>query len=210
MICQRTRSVVLIALAVAVHLAATACGEPTGRSPITPTMNTTSAESAAQYRDMQARPNIDQITERYDEMRAAIRERLASEVGLAPWVKDDEFSRAGCRDFPAVDQKFKESRGLALWALESNIPDEKWPIAVRIVTEIAAGYGFGNLITVVDQPGHHQISLSDQYGGELRLGTRVHSTLAGRTGCHLVAEPAQTGSSTSPPTSGTSTRVRPT
>lgn len=207
---RHTRSIVLTALAATALLAATACGEPTGRPPITPTMNTTSAESAAQYREMQARPNIDQITQRYDEMRAAIRDRLTSEIGLSPWIMRDEISRSGCRAYPDVDQALKEARGLSRWAVETNIPDETWPTAVRIVTEIAAGYGFGNLITVVDQPGRHDISLHDQYGGELLFGTRVHSSLSARTGCHLVAEPVQTGSSTSPPTSGTSTRVRPT
>jgi hypothetical protein len=164
-------------------------------------MNTTSAESIAQYRELQARPNIDEITQRYDEMRAVIRERLATGIGIGPWIKDDENSRAGCGDYPDVDQRFKESRGLALWAVEAAIPDEKWPDAVRIFAEIAGGYGFGDMITVVDRPGHHQVSLSDSFGAELRLGTKVHITLGASTGCHLRKEPMQFGSTTVlPPT----------
>ncbi|WP_082859953.1 LppA family lipoprotein [Alloactinosynnema sp. L-07] len=60
-------------------------------------------------------------------------------------------------------------RAWQLWALET--PDEKWSTAARIVTEIAGGYGFDNLITGVDQLGHHQILLSDRHGSELRLGS---------------------------------------
>ncbi|MGQ0839224.1 hypothetical protein [Actinokineospora sp.] len=47
-------------------LALAGCGSSTGRPPVT-TMETTSADSAAQYQEMRARPDIEQITQRYDE-----------------------------------------------------------------------------------------------------------------------------------------------
>ncbi len=149
----------------------TACGSPTPPAPWD-TVETTSAESAAQYEEMLSRPDIDTIAERYEEMRAAIRRQVVADLGLSAWINSYKQSSSGCRDYPAVDQKFKESRGLPGWYSEGNLPDEKWPAVVRIVTEIAGRYGFGDLITVVDRPGDHEISLHDQYGGELVFGTK--------------------------------------
>lgn len=191
---QPQRRTPLFAATLAAAIALTACGP--ARPSSTTIMNTTSADSAAQLRELKSRPDIDQITQRYDDMRAVVRERLSAEIGLAPWIKRDEISRSGCRDYPDVDQALKEARGLSRWAVETNLPDAKWPQAVQIVTDIAGSHGFTKLTTVVDQPGDHEISLSDQYGGELIFGTKLNTILSARTGCHLRAAGQQ---GTSPP-----------
>lgn len=167
--------------AIALVAALTACGSGVDGPPAN---MDTSKERAAQHRELRTRPDIHQVTQHYDEMQAAVRERLSREMGLAQWIKRNEISTSGCRDYPEVDQGLKESRILPRWALETGIPDDKWPDAVRIVTEIAGGYGFGNPIVTVDQPGRHEVSLSDQYGGELIFGTRINTAMYARTGCH--------------------------
>ncbi|MGQ0839223.1 LppA family lipoprotein [Actinokineospora sp.] len=125
-------------------------------------------------------------------MRAAIRERLVT-VGIGPWVQLDKISRSGCRAYPGVSQDDKEARGLAGWYHDASISDETWPEAVRVVVEIAGGYGFDDLTTVVDRPGDHEISLTDQYGGELIFGTKLATILSARTGCHLRPESRSSG-----------------
>ncbi|MGQ0839225.1 LppA family lipoprotein [Actinokineospora sp.] len=177
------KSAVFAARLVAV-LALTACGSSNGRTPVT-TMETTSADSADQYREMQTRPDIEEITRRYEELTSTIRRRTVTDLGLPPWITNDKLSRSGCRAYPGVSQNDKEARGLPIWYVEANIADEKWPDAVRIVTEIANGYGFGDVTTVVDGPGRHEISITDRYGGELIFGTRINTALSVRTGCHL-------------------------
>ncbi|MGH3860851.1 LppA family lipoprotein [Actinokineospora sp.] len=163
-------------------------------------MDTSSADRAAQYNEMRARPDIEQITQRYEDLRTAIRDRLTQGIGLPSMVPVRKGGASGCRDFPAVEQALKESRGLPGYYTEANIPDDKWPDAVRIVTEIASPYGFTTVVTVVDQPGDHEISLSDEYGGELIFGTKLATILSARTGCHLFPEGQRLGSTSPTPT----------
>lgn len=143
-------------------------------------------ESAEQLRELRARPDIDDVTRRYEELSALVRERTAAELGLPAWESNTERSSSGCRDYPAVDQFLKEARGLPGWYTRAGVPDDKWPEAVRIITRVGAEYGFGDPVTVVDGPGDHEVSLVDRYGGELIFGTRTNTAMYVRTGCHPV------------------------
>ncbi len=49
-----------------------------------------------------ARPNIEQITARYEEMLARMRQRLSAEVGPLKWVKRGESGRSGCGEFSGL------------------------------------------------------------------------------------------------------------
>ncbi len=146
----------VIALATVVSL--TACGTSASRTPLE-SMEPTGANDAEQHNEMRARPNIEEITQRYDEITATIRQRIVADLGLRPWITNDKLGTSGCRDYPAVDQALKEARTLPGWYSEGNISDAKWPDAVRIANEIVEGYGFGDMTIVVDQPGNHEISL---------------------------------------------------
>ncbi|WP_406692644.1 LppA family lipoprotein [Saccharopolyspora sp. ID03-671] len=136
---------------------------------------------------LQQRPSMDEITARYGDMQAQLRDRLSSELGLgADWIDEGDFLRAGCKgsDLPAT----AEQHSLNRWAYRGQIPDDQWARAQQIVADVAGGSGFGAPEVVLDRPGNHRIVLTDSFGAELSFGTKVHTTLQVRTGCHLVVK----------------------
>lgn len=176
-------------VAVVVLLATAACDA--GGEPADTTM---SANPYIEFQQMMERPDIEQASQRYVEMGAAIRDKLVADIGLPPWKeRSDSGGSSSCREFPGVDTGDKESRGLPLVFSEANLPDENWPRAVQIVTEIAGKYGFGAPLTLVDNPGNHEISLKDGYGAEISFGTKVNTSLLIQTGCHLTVEAHKRG-----------------
>jgi hypothetical protein len=130
------------------------------------------------------RPTIEAIKATYETMQARLRDRLSAEVGLLRWVNDENFSGAGCADFPGVGG---QSRILDSWTSKGNLPDAQWDRAVRIVTEVTGEYGFGAPRAVVNRPSDHEITATDPYGGHYLFGTAANTVLQVSTGCHLPA-----------------------
>jgi hypothetical protein len=165
-----------------------------------PADTTMSANPDAQFQQMMQRPDIDQATQRYAAMGATIRNTLVADIGLPSWKeRPDSGGSSSCREFPGVNTGDKESRGLPLMFSEANLPDEKWPHAQQIITEIAGKNGFGAPLTLVNNPGNHEISLKDGYGAEVSFGTKVNTTLLIQTGCHLTADAHKRGKPTEGP-----------
>lgn len=185
----------LAILACCALLTATACGSP-GRPP----NNTMNANPEQQLQEMLTRPDIEQVSRRYEDMRMEIQGRLTSDIGLAPWTEDaDSGARSSCRAYPDVDTGDKESRSLPAWYVEANVPDEKWSQTLAIITEIAGKYGFGAPQILVDNPGRHEISMRNGYGAETSFGTRINTSMLILTGCHLTAEAHKRGKPTGRP-----------
>ncbi|QUH00271.1 hypothetical protein HUO13_05090 [Saccharopolyspora erythraea] len=132
---------------------------------------------------LRQRPSIEEISDRYGRMQQELRDRLAAELGVSAWVNDGEASRAGCADFPGIQEA--ESRTLDRWTYEANIADERWPEAVRVAAEVTAGYGFGAPRPVVDRPDDHEVEATDGFAAVYRFGTAKNTILSLSTGCHL-------------------------
>jgi predicted LppA-like lipoprotein len=146
------------------------------------------AQRQQQFQEMLQRPDIDQVTARYEQMRTQIRERLTTELGLSPWQDESDSKASDCRDYPAVEGADKESRFPSTWTVNAAITDEKWPHAITIIDEVARSYGFESPPRViVDRPGDHEVTMADQYGADLIFGTKAATILSLRTGCHLTA-----------------------
>ena len=130
------------------------------------------------------RPTAEQEVARLTRARGAVRERLATELGLTAWSDRGNANSAGCADYPASrgTTSFVSSLGLA-----GGVPDEGWPRAAELVVTTAADYGFGSAETVVDEPGQHEIVLRGERGSRLRFSTLTNATVAMETGCHLPA-----------------------
>lgn len=131
------------------------------------------------------RPTIEQVKVSYEEMQTQLRDRLSAELGLPPWVNDQNLSGAGCADFPGSGG---QSLTLDSWTSRVNLPDTQWDRAVAIVAEVTGEYGFGPPKTVVDRPGDHEITATDGYGGAYQFGTARNTVLMVSTGCHLPAD----------------------
>jgi hypothetical protein len=136
---------------------------------------------AEQRATLAARPTIDEITARYERMQAELRQRLVAEIGISEWAKDSELSGSGCADFPNMGG---ESRSLGTWSSEGNLPDDRWPQAQAIVTEVTGRYGFAPPEIIVDRPREHTIIGGDQYGASYDFGTGNNTVLGVSTGCH--------------------------
>ncbi|MGH3914682.1 MAG: LppA family lipoprotein [Pseudonocardiaceae bacterium] len=133
---------------------------------------------------LQQRPDIEQISARYEQMQAEVRDRLSAELGGLAWVNDDNESRGGCGfEFPDVREGV--SRSLDRWTALGGFPDDRWDQAVVIVQEITGRYGFSTPEVIVNRPGNHKMVIPDPYGGTLDFGTAVNTILSMNTGCHL-------------------------
>ena len=66
-----------------------------------------------------------------------------------------------------------------------SIPDADWPRAWAAVKQVAAERGYGDEHTLKDEPGEHQMSLYDEDGAELSVGTGVNTVASIYGACHL-------------------------
>lgn len=136
---------------------------------------------------LQQRPDIEQISVRYEQMQTEIRDRLSTEIGGMTWVSDGEGSRGGC-GFEFPDVREGQSRSLTRWTGLDGFPDDRWDQAVAIVQEITGRYGFSTPGVIINRPGDHKMVVPDPYGGTLNFGTAVNTILRMHTGCHLPAQ----------------------
>ncbi len=140
-----------------------------------------------QWATLRQRPDIAQISIRYERMQAELRDRLSTDIGGLTWVNDNNEEHGGCGfEFPGVPEG--QSRSLARWVGRGNIPDARWNDAVAIVREITRKYGFSTPEVLVNRPADHEIVVPDPYGGTFNFGTAVNTILSMHTGCHLPAK----------------------
>lgn len=98
----------------------------------------------------------------------------------APTVESGSLCK---QPFDAVD-------GATSQVLESGgalgaIPDADWPRAWEAVKQVAAQRGYRDEHTLKDEPGEHQMSLYDEDGAELSVGTGVNTVASIYGACHL-------------------------
>lgn len=133
--------------------------------------------------ELDARPSLEQAVSYYGEMQTQLRDRLSAEVGLLDWEVSDPPGGAGCgEDFAGMGGQTATTE---LWLVRQDIPDDDWPRAVQITTDILARYGFGTPAPVVDSPGDHEIAAYDRFGAYFVFGTKVATVMRVSTGCHL-------------------------
>lgn len=141
-----------------------------------------------QYEVLAQRPDIDEVTGRYEAMQTEMRERLSAEFGLPEWAELASASSAGCGDdFPDIDER-GETWQSPIWQAAGRLPEEQWDRALAVVAGIGAEYGFDQPQTLADSPGDHEIFAADQYGARYFFGARKATLLNVFTGCHLTAQ----------------------
>jgi hypothetical protein len=171
--------VVVVLLAVLTVLLCAACSTPEP-SPREKTMDARA--------ELAARPTLEEMTARYDEMLQRIRDRLDTELGPFTWYEADPRSWGTCGgDFSDLEG---HTTSPPLWAFDSNIPDDQWPRAQRIVADITAEYGFATGGLQINTSGRHLTHGFDTaLGAHYRFGTHVATTLGVSSGCHRSTNP---------------------
>ena len=151
---RRTRALAAPVVALAL-LTAVACGAP---------LPTSQEQPVRSYADLAARPRLEDIVARYEQMQQRIRDQLDTELGPFAWHQVIEPSPAGCGfDFP---HEFGGSTlQLAAWGFDGPILDADWARARDITATITAEYGFTTTGLQIDEPGRHVIG-----GIDLELG----------------------------------------
>ncbi|MCP3797770.1 LppA family lipoprotein [Allokutzneria sp. A3M-2-11 16] len=139
------------------------------------------------------RPDIEEITARYEKMAAEIRQRVSAELTPLDWTVRNPTSRGGCSEFSGISGV--ESRTLGHWGALGAVPDDKWEKAVVLAAEVSKPYGFGPPRIVVNKPGDHEVIAKDSYDATLIFGTSVNTILSIHTGCHRMAgvQPKEAG-----------------
>jgi Lipoprotein confined to pathogenic Mycobacterium len=145
-----------------------------------------------------ARPTLEEMIARYDQMLARIRDRLDTELGPFTWYEFDPRTSGTCSgDFSHVDGHTTSS---PLWVFDDNIPDDQWPHAQRIVADITAEYGFATAGLQIDKPGRHETGGVDTtLDAYYTFGAHLATTLRVSSGCHRSTNPTPWVPSTGTP-----------
>ncbi len=142
-----------------------------------------------QVHELESRPDINQIMANYTDMRDKLAQRLTAELDMGDWQDLHDGRESGCaNEFPNVDRYDVVRHNLDRLSNDRSISTEQWPKAVEIISNVASTYGFNRTGPRVDKPPSHYITILDQYGAELFVGTEQQTVISVTTGCHLTPQ----------------------
>jgi hypothetical protein len=176
------RAAALIGLLLAVSAPLTGCAVALPA----PTTQEAPMDPAA---ELAARPRLEEVVARYEQMQQRLGDRLDAELGPHAWYQDRDAGDSPCSS-PYDDAGGRQWRSGG-WKFDGPIPDRDWPRARQILAEITAEYGFTLDGLAVDQPGRHTVNGVDPVlGAHFEFGSQDHTRIYVKTGCHLPAGPA--------------------
>ncbi|MQA61374.1 MAG: hypothetical protein GEU86_07720 [Actinophytocola sp.] len=153
------------------------------------------------FAELLKRPDLESMQDAYLALLERIRGRLMSDVGIEPFIPDENrpISGSACPgDLSHVDgaevRRYRSGRS------PGNISDADWPRALRVVQDVAGEEGFTETKVVVERPGDHEVAIYDRYGAEIIFGTARNTILSMSTGCHLTREGHERGRPAEKPT----------
>jgi hypothetical protein len=146
--------------------------------------------------ELAARPTLEEMTARYDDMLQRIRDRLDTEFGPFTWYRSTGRTWGTCgKMFPSHLGGYTTTS--PLWVTDRNIPDDQWPHAKRIVAEITAEYGFATMGLQIDRPGDHTTNGFDTtLDAHYSFATNLATILRVNSGCHRSLNPTPWATST--------------
>jgi hypothetical protein len=175
-----------VVVGVAVLLTVGAAAGCTATAPSGADRSTTTEEDP-----MTARPSMEEMVDRYEEMQRAIVAALEADPGGLTWESDAEttISRSACVD-GGPDAEAVYFPTLVAYGSYDGAARERF---AAVVQEVAGRYDFTRTGEVVDRPASLDAVLEDPWGGRLHLGTGKNSTLLVITGCHEWSESSAAG-----------------
>jgi len=161
-------------------------------------MDSTSNEQKLQ--ELASRPDSQQAASTYKLLQEDIVNQLQQKMPDIVFVEVPNTVRSrGCGvEYSGIDERTAVSQTLGRLKADRSISDDLWPQAFQVVQEVSAQQGFANPQVLKDQPGDHDIVLSDAKGARLSFGTAVNSVLSITTGCHLTPLAHKNGGSLPP------------
>jgi hypothetical protein len=149
--------------------------------------------------ELAARPTLEEMTARYDEMLQRIRDRLDADLGPFTWYVSGGRTWGGCgKTFPRHLGGYTTTS--PLWVSDRNIPDDQWPHAKRIVADITAEYGFAIMGLQIEKPGNHTMGgIDTTVDAHYEFATQLATVLQVNSGCHRSINPTPWATATKTP-----------
>lgn len=146
---------------------------------------TTAPRSTDTEAQMAARPHMEQIADRYDQMRREMIDTLDIELGELGWRTnvDRGITWANCSQ-EGVRTDATDFGMVGLIA-DGTYDRADWHRSAELVLDIGRRYGFTETGTLLDREDDFEVWARDEYGARYHFGMAVTSILTLRTGCHL-------------------------
>ena len=142
-----------------------------------------------QLNELMSRPDINQVIASYTDMRDKLAQQLTTEFGMGSWQSLHDGRDSGCaNEFPNVDRYDVVRHNLDRLSNGQILSTEQWSKAVEVASNVANRYGFTRIGPRVDKPPSHYLTILDQNGAELFVGTEQQTVISVTTGCHLTPE----------------------
>ncbi|RJQ91983.1 hypothetical protein D5S19_01365 [Amycolatopsis panacis] len=140
-----------------------------------------------QQAQLAARPTLDEAVAGYEKFRTALRERLATDFGVADWTEEPNSAEyRGCApQFPDLTEQEAGAKFLARWYAQTSLVPQ-WEKVKHVVREVVAAYGFTKLTLDVNQNGDAELNFVDQLGAQVSVGSGKNTVVSLTTGCHLI------------------------
>jgi len=136
--------------------------------------------------DLDARPPITEMQDRYEEMLHRVRDAIDAAVGPREWYVDNKTASYGaCGDRNFLPNVIGRDLTLPYWQFDRPITDAEWPAVKRAVLDVIGQYGFRPGGMSVDTGGDHELNAYEPgYGGYFNISNMINTTMRVSTGCH--------------------------
>ena len=143
---------------------------------------------------LRTRPSFAAAQDGYLSMLADMRRTLSDELPALVWRTEapQREDTALCKE-PFTKVAGATSAIYSSGHATGAVPDADWPKALSAVEEIAKNNGFTRVVTVVDRPGKHVVSIYDDYAAEVMFSTEVNTVLGVFGACFLTDGSTGTG-----------------
>jgi Lipoprotein confined to pathogenic Mycobacterium len=144
------------------------------------------------FGELMRRPDIDQATQRYQQMYSAVRAQLTAAFPSLRWVQVDQLGSSECgAGFPGLGAD-GEARTLPNWSASVAVPGGQWDRAVGVAEWVVRGYGFDSgPIAPGGSSATRFVAFYDQYRAEFTFTVGKHTGLLLVTGVILLLRPSR-------------------
>jgi hypothetical protein len=135
--------------------------------------------------DLDARPPLTEMQDRYDEMQQRIRDAIDGVLGRGDWeLLIDHVGYGNCDGRGFVNGVDGHQITMPLWLLKTTITDAEWPAVRQAIIAVVEPYGFRAGGMAQNTGGNHELFAFDSYGANVNVGNSLYTGLQVTSGCH--------------------------
>jgi hypothetical protein len=135
--------------------------------------------------DLDARPPITEMQDRYEEMQQRVRAAIDAAIGARGWHENTHRASYGTCGRNFEPNVVGRNVTLPSWQFDRPVTDTEWPAVKRVVLEVLGQYGFQPGGMSVDTGGNHELNAYETgYGAYFTIGNKINTVMQVSTGCH--------------------------